>query len=647
MENKNTLSNRPSLGIVSMLTVGIGAIILAIILFNTTSSIPEISGIINDYAQVSRVNQDTVVLVDPSAFSVGDGILLIQMQGAQISTANDSTYGDVTNWQDAGVAEFGEIQSISGNTLVLEEFTCNTYDLAQAVQVVRIPEYDSVSVIGTLTAQPWNGQTGGVVALAAKHRIRLFNGIDVSGAGFRGGSFNGSSSGRNMNYTCALNSGAGGNKGEGISAIGLTGCIGKLANGGGGGNDHNGGGGGGSNYGKGGRGGHGWLSNSPPNLSDMNKGGRGGASLANVYGDPVIRMFMGGGGGGGHQNNGASFPGGNGGGVVFIQAPELRIEAPVVVDASGKDAMDIFINDGASGGGAGGSVFLNVDDVMNASSLTIDVSGGDGADVNTLNQHGPGGGGGGGAIVLKQALPVGLTYSLAEGRPGLFRTNDSSNVHRNTPHGARPGEVGGIVSNSSFTNCTIDPSFPVEWLYFKAVPQQENIKLEWGTATETNSHHFEIERSLDNSSFLPIGSINAAGNSTRQKNYIFIDGDVMKEGQEKAVYRLKQVDMDGQFNYSSLVSINLEEIKSDQPQITFLTPSIGGMLQIKVVNPDERGGSMILRDIRGKQLLEKGVSEGQLKEVSLDVSQFPSGIYVLTYRSSSFKVSKKIRIENN
>ncbi|MBP7822115.1 MAG: hypothetical protein KA010_04280 [Saprospiraceae bacterium] len=81
--------------------------------------------------------------------------------------------------------------------------------------------------------------------------------------------------------------------------------------------------------------------------------------------------------------------------------------------------------------------------------------------------------------------------------------------------------------------------------------------LEWGTATELNSLMFVVERSLDGIDFSNIGVIEAAGSSSRLKNYTFLD---VESKDVQTYYRLKQVDIDGTTSYSATVIV-----KNDYP----------------------------------------------------------------------------------
>lgn len=95
---------------------------------------------------------------------------------------------------------------------------------------------------------------------------------------------------------------------------------------------------------------------------------------------------------------------------------------------------------------------------------------------------------------------------------------------------------------------------PIELLTFtgKFLPEEEGVLLEWLTASELNNKYFEIQRSIDQISFVAIGTIEGAMNSQDTLRYSFLDIDPMG-GQ--SFYRLKQVDLDGAHTYSAMIAV--------------------------------------------------------------------------------------------
>jgi hypothetical protein len=378
----------------------------------------------------------------------GDMLLIIQIQDAQINSTNTTSYGSGVSGDPssgyttttAGHYEFvfaANDLPISGGVLTLKSPTINSYinenfgtQGQKRYQVMRVPRFQNLTIApgASITAQPWNGNAGGIIVLDVIDTLNMSgNGkIDVSGLGFRGGGARrllGAAGLNNTDRVVMSTFNANASKGEGIAGTpryvnnqgvlldtGVEGYpngsygMGAPGNAGGGGtdgntvaNDDNSGGGGGGNGGAGGRGGNSWRSNVP-------SGGFGGVKPDFLS---INRLIFGGGGGAGtindnpgiqHNSSGAA-----GGGIVILRVGTI-INAGLI-EARGLTALDV-LNDGAGGGGAGGTVFIDAKNSNSLANLVVNVNGGNGGNVWPLqgpggypgNRHGPGGGGGAGVI---------------------------------------------------------------------------------------------------------------------------------------------------------------------------------------------------------------------------------------------------------
>lgn len=88
---------------------------------------------------------------------------------------------------------------------------------------------------------------------------------------------------------------------------------------------------------------------------------------------------------------------------------------------------------------------------------------------------------------------------------------------------------------------------------FTAVKQNNTAVLNWATATETNNAFFEIERSDNGNVYQTIGKIAGAGNSSIKKQYSFTDNTALTAA--VTYYRLKQINSDGDYKYSSIAVV--------------------------------------------------------------------------------------------
>ena len=445
-----------------------------------------IGGIVNIYTAVTNMTPNSVTVTSANGFAVGDRVLLIQMKGATINQTNTASFGQIVALGSAGNFEFTNIASINGNNITFVSNLCKTFSVAGKVQLIRVPVYNQATINAVVTASPWNGTTGGVVAIEATTSLTFNNIIDVSGKGFVGGGVTtGFFACNDPNFASPGTSS--GKKGEGIALAptNLDGNRAPLANGGGGSNTGNPGAGGGANGGVGGRGGNQFSGSCPANTAF----GMGG--YAPSYAS--YRAYLGGGGGGGYKDNGLNATiGSNGGGIVFLVTPTI-IGNNQQINASGLNVIGNTDSEGAGGGGAGGCVYLLMQNVN--SNLNVNVSGGNGGNIfSTLWSsacHGPGGGGGGGAIVFQQAAtPPNVTPIVTGGNPGsILHTGPAC---AGTTFGAQAGASGMLVYNYTPPAPGTPPNLGPDTLIcagttLQLMPDSTYASYTWSTGATTSS----------------------------------------------------------------------------------------------------------------------------------------------------------------
>lgn len=520
--------------------------------------------VINGYSKVTNISGTTLTLanVDESGdtFEDGEQIIIMQMQDDVIgaNTGDNASFGNLGSIASAGLYEVVTIMSHTESggapsvptTITLSNNLNNSYSTSSnsSLQIITFPTFGSPNYTTTsdMSAKSWDGNTGGVLAFNVAGTLTLSHNLDVDGDGFRGASANLDASSAACsgasNYRLATNNDFA-NKGEGIykvtSSLYAAG-MGKILNGGGGGNSHNAGGGGGSNYSAGGQGGEGYPTCTP------SAGGLGGLDLSTH--SSALRVFMGGGAGAGEGNNSETEDGGNGAGIMLITANEIETVGScggISITANGASVSVAAGGDGNSGGGAGGSIVFEVNSWNIAAScpLTIQSNGGNGGDVNNAAFHGGGGGGGMGAVIFSATQPTtNITTNTAPGNGGRNCTTCSY-----ASNGA--GTDGdGIITNS------LGP-LPIELLSFTAkANNNKEVLLNWATASESNNHYFMIQRSQDAKQWKDINRIEGGNNSTEILQYSSIDKTPL-EG--ISYYRLKQIDFDQSYSFSPIKTVEI------------------------------------------------------------------------------------------
>ncbi|NME66968.1 T9SS type A sorting domain-containing protein [Flammeovirga aprica] len=185
---------------------------------------------------------------------------------------------------------------------------------------------------------------------------------------------------------------------------------------------------------------------------------------------------------------------------------------------------------------------------------------------------------------------------------------------------------------------------PVELSYFQASVTEETVILEWETATEVNSSHFDIERTLDLKNWEKIGTLQSSGNSQTAIFYEFED-DLLSE---KSYYRLKQVDIDGKYTYYGPIEVNKSGNSSlsmmilpnrissgEEVQFSISGLSIGNDIQIQVYNNQ---GHLVYYD----KVVDNNVNHF-LKTTNIN-DQLSSGMYFVVVNSGRDIVKEKLLV---
>lgn len=165
----------------------------------------------------------------------------------------------------------------------------------------------------------------------------------------------------------------------------------------------------------------------------------------------------------------------------------------------------------------------------------------------------------------------------------------------------------------------VQAALPVSFTSFTASAKGAAAQLEWRTASERNNSHFEVERSVDSRSWTTIGRVAGNGDSDRELRYSFLD-PAPQAGLN--YYRLRQVDFDGQFDYSALVQLYLE-----QPHKLSASPNPSAA-QLRLSWPAELPqGSLSIYALDGRRLYQWTLAAGQLEQ-NLEAAQLPPGVYL-------------------
>ncbi|MEO6949422.1 MAG: T9SS type A sorting domain-containing protein [Ginsengibacter sp.] len=180
-------------------------------------------------------------------------------------------------------------------------------------------------------------------------------------------------------------------------------------------------------------------------------------------------------------------------------------------------------------------------------------------------------------------------------------------------------------------------SLPISLLNFNAQAGNSSVQLTWNTATESNSDHFGVQRSIDGVNFSTIGKVDAAGNSSTTKEYIYNDNQAYTLGESQLYYRLELVDKDGRKAYSKIVTVTL----TLSPNMFTIFPNpVHDFFTIRYSSQEK--SSLFIFDINGKQVYRGALEANNNGTQKVDVSNLPAGTYIIKSVSNQRTETQKL-----
>ncbi len=194
------------------------------------------------------------------------------------------------------------------------------------------------------------------------------------------------------------------------------------------------------------------------------------------------------------------------------------------------------------------------------------------------------------------------------------------------------GDTGDWTGDVSCDGGTCD-SLPVELIsFYQEIDLNNTVSLYWSTATEINNEGFEIETSLDGTDFEYIGYIEGNGTTNEIQTYQFVDYHFVAT----SYYRLKQIDFDGQFEYSPI--IKAASLSSETLQLYPSTVSN----ELNLVGNPKTTFTYQVFDISGQLHLSNSYAQKLERistEIENDLNQLKPSVYILKLYSTDIQHS--------
>jgi|GEM_PF-1315821 len=203
------------------------------------------------------------------------------------------------------------------------------------------------------------------------------------------------------------------------------------------------------------------------------------------------------------------------------------------------------------------------------------------------------------------------------------------------------GTYGGGIFKSNEQNAV-----PVELVSFNSSVKQEKVILTWITATETNNKGFEIERNYSES-WQRVAFVDGHGTTASKNNYSYTDNlSEFLTSVPQISYRLKQVDLDGSFKYSQIVTIEPGLLPRKYLLSQNFPNPFNPVTTIKYSIPEPSQINISIYDILGSKvmtLIDEQKPAGNYK-IDFNASNLASGIYFYELRAGNFREIKKMTL---
>jgi hypothetical protein len=198
------------------------------------------------------------------------------------------------------------------------------------------------------------------------------------------------------------------------------------------------------------------------------------------------------------------------------------------------------------------------------------------------------------------------------------------------PAGQTPPEASFVAQVYGYYTQT---TLPITLSSFKASLVNDDVVLNWKTESESNSSHFVVEVSKNAREFTEISTVNASGNSSIMKNYSYTH---LQPSSGIYYYRLKMVDNDNSYKYSSIEKIVIE----NRPIVLKVFPNpVTNAIQFNWLEE----GNFIYRifDFAGKQTLAGKVVTG-LNKINMSTSS--SGVYYINVVDEKGQITRTVKL---
>jgi len=307
---------------------------------------------------------------------------------------------------------------------------------------------------------------------------------------------------------------------------------------------------------------------------------------------------------------------------VLFPVGSLTLYSPAQLQLTNASTADIFsvrvFNSVLTGGTTGSAIATSM--VNNTWVISENTVGGSNATLSVTWNNGQEVGG------FNRAQCAIFTYNTGTSlwtRPGAYGAATGIDPYTRT--------VSGLTFFNAFTvGDNLATPLPVNLLTFKATAVDNDVVLNWITASEQNNKGFFVERSADGETFETVTFVGGRGNSTTNVKYLFTDEAAFDFAANNTLYyRLRQVDFDGTETISDVIAVTRS---TDVVTYTnaYPNPFTTG-LKLDIVSLKDSEYNMMIADMKGRVVLQKTISVSKgFNQIDLkEMDELKSGVYFI------------------
>ncbi|MGV3768276.1 MAG: T9SS type A sorting domain-containing protein [Chitinophagaceae bacterium] len=191
-----------------------------------------------------------------------------------------------------------------------------------------------------------------------------------------------------------------------------------------------------------------------------------------------------------------------------------------------------------------------------------------------------------------------------------------------------PANYGNLTISGGTVTIEKLSTLPVSWVSFTAIAQNNSVLLNWKTDAEVNASHFIVEHATEGGNYKAVGTIQASGNTNTLSSYNFTH--TAPGTNANNLYRIKQVDFDGSFDYSEV-----RNVRFTNGNVKVVTAGPNPFVSQLNISVQEKNIAVTITNLNGVELRRWKFQPGTYQ---VQLGNLPKGMYQLNVFQENVRV---------